>query len=96
MEQKKNAELRETISRNPFKSLIPAQLQSTSNEELSLDREGRFEEDFICKEVIGESASTIVVKCQNKLDGMNYAIKIQKPPLHEGTHALAHPLRQQL
>ena len=59
-----------------------------SNEELPLDREGRFEEDFICKVVIGESPSAVVVKCQNKLDGMNYAIKSQKQSWYECTRSI--------
>ena len=77
-------ELRDTVKKNPFEIIVPQPLQSTSNEELLLDREGRFEEDYICKEVIGESTNAIVVKCQHKLDGMNYAIKIQKQGETEG------------
>ena len=53
-----------------------------------MNRECRFEEDFVCRQVISESATTLVLKCQNKLDGMYYAVKIQKQLHQEGTTAL--------
>ena len=45
---------------------------------LDIEREGRFEEDYIFKEVIGESDTAYVSRCKNKLDGLDYAVKVQK------------------
>ena len=68
--------------------LTPKQQQTESKDERPFNRECRFEEDFVCKQVISESATTLVLKCQNKLDGMYYAVKIQKQLHQEGKTAL--------
>ena len=52
--------------------------QSLGIEESLIRCEGRLEEDFVIKEVICESETAVVVKCMNKLDRMDYAVKIYK------------------
>ena len=65
-----------TIMKNPFCEIVAEEPKKTLG--LDIEREGRFEKDYIFKEVIGESENAIVSRCRNKLDWLDYSVKVQK------------------